>query len=94
MIRKCDECGRSYEYQRRASRFCGTTCRTRHTRRPGAEKVDPSKFFVPDDPDNDVVCLLKARADAKRSGDAEALAVAMAKWDAYRARNPEPREEG
>jgi hypothetical protein len=78
MIRKCDDCGEPYTYQRRASRFCSTKCRTRNTRRPA--EIDPTKF-EPDDP-NDPVAILQERRAAKLAGDDQALAEAMAKWDA------------
>jgi hypothetical protein len=81
MQRHCDECGEPYEFQRRASRFCSTKCRTRATRR-SAEAVDRSRFFVPDDTETDPVHILQQRRDAKMRGDDQALAYWMARWNA------------
>ena len=81
--RKCDEptCRKTYFYQSGRSEYCSTKCRTRTLRARQEAAANP--LFVPnDDPDTDPVCILQARAQAKRDGDDSALAAAMAQWNA------------
>lgn len=37
MERPCDICGKTYEAKRKTSKFCGDTCRARHTRATAAK---------------------------------------------------------
>lgn len=39
MRRHCDQCGNEYEAKRKTSRFCKSSCRVQHSRRPDLAKV-------------------------------------------------------
>jgi hypothetical protein len=92
MIRNCDTCGEKYEAQRPQSRFCSTKCRVKNNGKP--KPVDDwlrrRNFFVPDE--NDPIEILRARVRAKRNGDEQAYARAMARWEALppSVTNPNP----
>ena len=82
--RNCDQCGKRYSFQRPQSRFCSSNCRAKNEGKPRSEESDEphQKFFVSPNPETDPVHILQQRRKAKRSGDDQAYAYWMAKWNA------------
>ena len=67
MTRSCEVCGTAYESSRPSARFCGTNCRTRAHRDPGAVRR-PSALAVPSEGGPVGLMVVAVRAELAAAG--------------------------